>query len=254
LSENDVFHAIAHPTRRELLRRLSNQDGLSLTELTQDFAESRQAIRKHVRVLTESELIRMDTQGREQRCTLQTTRLAEIRQWLNLFEDHWDQKLQQLKSFVEQKPTSPTKGSSTMAKKKAAKKVAKRTAAKSSPVKGKTVAWYVGTLEGWQAELVREVDQLIMATIPKATSSIKWAQPVYECQGPFCFMKAAKKHVTFGFWRGAELDDPKELLEGTGQKMRHVKLREIGDIQRTVFKKMIKQAAKLNELHGDPSK
>ena len=139
--------------------------------------------------------------------------------------------------------TQAPKGSSTT-----------RTTPKVSAVKGKTVEWYIGTLEDWQAQIVSDMDKLISSSVPKATSSIKWAQPVYEHDGPFCFIKAAKKHVTFGFWRGVELDDEKGLLEGTGDKMRHIKIRDSGDIRKTVFRTMVKQAVQLNQAHGDPSR
>ncbi len=66
-------------------------------------------------------------------------------------------------------------------------------------------------------------------------------------------MKAAKNHVTFGFWRGTDLDDDKGLLEGTGDKMRHIKVRSREDIQKPAFKKLLKQAVKLNKEGGDPS-
>jgi len=128
-----------------------------------------------------------------------------------------------------------------------------RTTPKVSAVKGKTVAWYIGTLENWQSQIVSDLDKLISSAASNATSSIKWAQPVYECDGPFCFIKAAKQHVTFGFWRGVDLEDEKQLLEGTGDKMRHIKIREPADIRKTVLKKMVKQAVKLTQTHGDPS-
>jgi hypothetical protein len=66
-------------------------------------------------------------------------------------------------------------------------------------------------------------------------------------------MKAAKNHVTFGFWRGADLDDEQGLLEGTGDKMRHIKIRKAGDVRSAAFKKLINQAVKLNKDDGDPS-
>lgn len=139
----------------------------------------------------------------------------------------------------------------TPSKKSSPKKVSK--VAKVSPVKGKSVAWYIGTLEDWQQVVVREIDKIILSAAPKSTSSIKWAQPVYESNGPFAFMKAAKKHVTFGFWRGTDLDDEKSLFEGAGKKMRHIKVRSLDDVHKTVFKKMVKQAVKLNKQFGDPS-
>jgi len=127
-----------------------------------------------------------------------------------------------------------------MAKKK------KSATPKISPVKGKSVAWYISTLEDWQAGIVTDLDKLILSAAPKITSSIKWAQPVYELNEPVAFIKAAKKHVTIGFWRGIELDDAKELLEGEGQKMRHVKIKNGASIPKAELKKMVKQAVKLN--------
>ncbi len=84
--------------------------------------------------------------------------------------------------------------------------------------------------------------------------SIKWAQPVYEVNGPMIFVKAFPKHVDFGFWRGAELDDPHGLLEGGGVTMRHVQLRSVGDVRRKDFQDFIRQAVKLNQKFGDPTK
>ena len=138
-----------------------------------------------------------------------------------------------------------------MAKKKA---TAKKAARKSSPVKGKSVAWYIGTLGDWRADVVGALDELLRKTAPKATSGIKWAQPVYELGGPFCFLKAAKGHVTIGFWRGVELDDPQSLLEGSGDKMRHVKIRENDRIPTAELRKMIRQAVKLNQELGNPTR
>ncbi len=260
MSETDVFSAIAHPTRRRILRCLADRGPASLTQLADGFDESRQAIRKHVRVLTEAELVQLQRCGREQQCVLRAQQLAEVSQWVSLFEDHWDEKLSKLKAFVEQTSRAKPEREGSMAKKKstnpstASSSAAKKKTPKVSAVKGKTVAWYIGTLKEPQAEIVRELDALILATAPKATSSIKWAQPVYELDGPFCFLKAAKKHVTFGFWRGVDLRDDAGLLEGTGIKMRHMKLTSTSDIQKAVFKKMIKQAVQFNKELGDPSR
>lgn len=151
------------------------------------------------------------------------------------------------------------KGATKKAAKKTAKKALKRTAKKATPkvssVKGKSVSWYMEQLEPEQQALVREIDQLIRAAAPTTTASIKWAQPVYETSdGPYAFIKAAKQHVTFGFWRGAELTDEQGLLEGDGVKMRHVKVRTKKDIKKAVFRKWIKQSVKLNQQSGSPTR
>lgn len=82
--------------------------------------------------------------------------------------------------------------------------------------------------------------------------SIKWSQPVYEDNGPFAYFKASRDYVTFGFWRGVDLDDPRGLLKGTGNKMRHVKLRTLEDVKKTQLEAMVKHAVRLNRTKGDP--
>lgn len=96
----DVFTAIAHPTRREIMAMLADGRPMSLSNLADRFTESRQAIRKHVRLLDESALIRIERCGREQHCTLQPERLAEVQNWLSFFNKHWDQKLSALDHFL----------------------------------------------------------------------------------------------------------------------------------------------------------
>jgi hypothetical protein len=63
-----------------------------------------------------------------------------------------------------------------------------------------------------------------------------------------------KKHISFGFWRGAEMSDPSSLLQGTGGKMRHVKIASLDDIQPEVFKAFVRAAVELNQTHGDSTK
>ena len=55
----------------------------------------------------------------------------------------------------------------------------------------------------------------------------------------FAYVNVFKDHVNVGFFRGAEIDDPERLLEGTGRFMRHVKLRPERDVVATVLVKLI---------------
>lgn len=118
----------------------------------------------------------------------------------------------------------------------------------------KTVDDYIAGLEDWQAEIVSGVRQIILKSAPEATEAVKWAQPVYELNGPFAYIKAFKSSVNFGFWRGIDISDPDGLLQGTGDKMRHVKLSTLNDIHEEKFDEFIRQAIKLNETKGDPTK
>ena len=58
----------------------------------------------------------------------------------------------------------------------------------------------------------------------------------------FAYANVFKNHVNVGFFRGAEIDDPERLLEGTGRFMRHVKLRPERDVVATVLMKLIDAA------------
>ena len=58
----------------------------------------------------------------------------------------------------------------------------------------------------------------------------------------FGYVNAFKSHVNVGFFRGAEISDPKGLLEGTGKYMRHVKLGGARDIDTTALSRLIEAA------------
>ena len=118
---------------------------------------------------------------------------------------------------------------------------------------GMTVDDYVAKQPPAIAAIVEDLRRIARAAAPKATESIKWGQPVYEQNGPFAFIKAASRHVSFGFWRGVALDDPSEILEGSGDMMRHVKIRQ-GDQVPSALAPMVRQAVRLNKELGDPTK
>ena len=155
------------------------------------------------------------------------------------------------------------------AKKKAAKKKTKRKTAKTAKKKtakkkttkkisaraaGKTVDGYIAGLAAEQRAIAKSVRRVVKAAAPGAVESIKWGQPVWEANGPFAYMKAFGKTVNFGFWRGKELKDPKKLLQGSGGKMRHVKLATLKDVQSSALTSFVKQAVTLNKKLGDPSR
>jgi hypothetical protein len=118
----------------------------------------------------------------------------------------------------------------------------------------KAVDSYIRELEGWKGEVVSRVRQIILNAAPEANESIKWAQPVYESDGPFAYIRAFQNTVNFGFWRGIDIKDPKGRLQGSGGKMRHVKLSSLDDIDESTFSDLIRQAIEMNRLKGDPTK
>ena len=118
----------------------------------------------------------------------------------------------------------------------------------------KNVDNYIAGLEPWKAQIVARLRSIILEAAPQAKELIKWAQPVYETNGPFCYIKAFKNNVNFGFWRGVDLEDPKGLLQGSGEKMRHIKLTSVDDINEKAFSNLVRQAVQLNQNKGDPTK
>jgi hypothetical protein len=124
----------------------------------------------------------------------------------------------------------------------------------SDPLREPKVDEYIQKQGDWKADVLERLRTLVLESAPESREAYKWAQPVYEFNGPFCYMKAFKRHINFGFWRGAELTDPLGLLDGSGEKMRHVRLAQVEDFQEEAFRDFIHQAVHLNQTKGDPTK
>jgi hypothetical protein len=119
--------------------------------------------------------------------------------------------------------------------------------------KAQTIDEYIQRFPGWRGQAVSRVRTVVLEAEPKLRESIKWAQPVFELSGPVCYMKVFANHVNFGFWRGASLKDPDQLLLGDGEKMRNVRLSKLADIDAPQFARWVREAAKLNLALGNPS-
>ncbi len=83
---HDVYHAIADPTRRKLIRLLADADELPLNRLTLHFSMGRTAVAKHLTILKEAGLVTDRKVGRETRNRLNPTPLREIQDWLSYYE------------------------------------------------------------------------------------------------------------------------------------------------------------------------
>jgi hypothetical protein len=131
----------------------------------------------------------------------------------------------------------------------------KKKTPKVSPTKGMAIdAWIEKQVDPKHRELVKDLLGLARKAAPKATLSIKWNQPVLDCGGPLVFVRAAKAHVTIGFWRGSELRAPAGVLEGAGDRMRHIKIATKDELDDKLVIDLVKQAVKLNAAKGDPTR
>ncbi|WP_120492953.1 ArsR/SmtB family transcription factor [Microbacterium phyllosphaerae] len=96
---NEVFLALADPTRREVIRALGRGPA-SVGELAQPFAITLPSFMKHIRALEESGLIRTSKSGRVRTCTLDHDRLAVVGDWLDEQRRVWDERTDRLESLV----------------------------------------------------------------------------------------------------------------------------------------------------------
>ncbi|MDP1725221.1 MAG: metalloregulator ArsR/SmtB family transcription factor [Bacteroidota bacterium] len=91
----DVFQAIADPTRRAIISLIALQ-AMTPNALAAHFDTTRQAVSKHLRILTECELIKQEHQGREIYYQLEIKKMKEIDKWLEQFRKIWENRFSQL--------------------------------------------------------------------------------------------------------------------------------------------------------------
>ena len=96
----DTFRALADPTRRGILVHLSEQD-MTIHEVAAHFNMTRAAVKKHLNVLEEGKLISVHPNGRERINRLEPDGLRCVIDWLSYFDRYWDDKLNKLKSAIE---------------------------------------------------------------------------------------------------------------------------------------------------------
>ena len=110
----------------------------------------------------------------------------------------------------------------------------------------KTVDSWMFELEPGLRTIARTLRKLILMTVPNLSESIKWGNPCYERGGRVCYLAATDKYVSLGFFKGTRLSDPAGRIEGTGKKMRHVKVRSLEDIETDQFMAWVREAVALN--------
>jgi DNA-binding transcriptional ArsR family regulator len=94
-TRRDIFQAIADPTRRAIMALIALQ-AMTPNALAEHFNTSRQAVSKHIKILTECELIKQEQQGREIYYALEIQKLKEIDIWLDQFRKQWETQFNQL--------------------------------------------------------------------------------------------------------------------------------------------------------------
>jgi DNA-binding transcriptional ArsR family regulator len=96
-----VFHALAHPARRAILRRLAAREQ-NLSELAAPLNMSFPAASKHIRVLERANLVRRRIVGREHICRVEGEPLAEANLWLEEYRRNWERNFLRLDALLDQ--------------------------------------------------------------------------------------------------------------------------------------------------------
>jgi hypothetical protein len=120
--------------------------------------------------------------------------------------------------------------------------------------KPRTVDEYIAALPEDRRRTAEAMRRAVMAADEELTASIKYGQVVFELGGPVAALKAHPKHVTITFWRGAALSDPARVLEGDGDRMRHIRYVTEDGVDPAVLSPLVSQAVDLNRRLGDPTK
>jgi hypothetical protein len=115
------------------------------------------------------------------------------------------------------------------------------------PIDNKDVEAYIADLAEPHRTICTRLRSMIRDNFPSIDESWGWSRPLYGNEsGYVAYMVANKNNVNFGFDYGARLEDPKELLRGTGKNKRHVKISDPDDLDLDYLQNLLFQAMKLD--------
>src|SRR3954468_15621542 len=97
--KRDIFQAIADPTRRAIIALIALQ-AMTPNAIAEHFDTTRQAVSKHLRILTECQLVKQKQSGREIYYQLNRDKMQEIDQWLEQFKKIWESRFNQLDELL----------------------------------------------------------------------------------------------------------------------------------------------------------
>jgi hypothetical protein len=113
---------------------------------------------------------------------------------------------------------------------------------------------YVAALAGWRRRCVEELRASITAAAT-LDEVIKWGNLVYLANGPVLMIRAEEERVLLGFWRGQRLRDVEPRLRPGGKyEMATIELRVGDHIDPATVRRLVRDAVKLNQRVGDPTR
>ncbi len=88
--------------------------------------------------------------------------------------------------------------------------------------------------------------ELVRRTAPELVETVKWGVPVWSGRRNVLCLMIYPDHVNLGFFEGARLAHRYPEVEGTGKNLRHVKVRSVSDVRRSVLTRLIRDATDLD--------
>ena len=98
----DAFQVIADPSRRQMMMLLS-KDSMTINALAENFAMSRPAVSKHIKIMYTAGFISITDIGRERYCTLKQDGFQELQDFIDYFDKFWASKLKKLETLLNNK-------------------------------------------------------------------------------------------------------------------------------------------------------
>ena len=103
------------------------------------------------------------------------------------------------------------------------------------------VSDYISKATQEQIMILEHIRQLIHESVKEVSETIKWGFPVFLQKKDFAYMRFSKHHITLGFYNIDKIQDPNNLLEGSGNTLKHIKIRTIQDLNFDLVSEWLKQ-------------
>lgn len=104
-------------------------------------------------------------------------------------------------------------------------------------------AAYLAAQSPAHRSILRDLRKFVKRTAPRLEEAVKWGNGCWvKGKIPVSYVYCAPDHVQFGFFMGSALKDPKGLLQGSGQYVRHIKVCRRSDIDARAFAPLLRQA------------
>lgn len=114
---------------------------------------------------------------------------------------------------------------------------------------------YVAALDGWQAEVVRNLRAAIEAAAPEADQIIKWGNLVFVSDGLMALIRAEEHRVLLGFWRGKRLAAMEPRIRPSGKyELGNWTFRQGDAVEPEAVMAVVREAVTLNRTLGDPTR